>query len=68
MLILGAVAIVLPIVLYPVSHTLWQAVDLAMHPPDPRDPATPPAAPLTSAYGGVEATPVGTQRERGATR
>lgn len=42
-LILGTVAIVLPIVLYPVSHTLWQAVDLAMHPPDPRDPATPPA-------------------------
>ena len=40
--VLGAVAIVLPIVIYPVSYTLWQAVDLAMHPPDPRDPATPP--------------------------
>jgi uncharacterized protein (DUF983 family) len=40
---LGAVAIVLPIVIYPVSYTLWQAVDVAMHPPDPSDPATPPA-------------------------
>ena len=42
-LILGAVAIILPIVIYPMSYTLWQAVDLAMHPPDPHDPATPPA-------------------------
>jgi uncharacterized protein (DUF983 family) len=39
----GAVAVVLPIVVYPVSYTVWQAVDLTMHPPDPRDPATPPA-------------------------
>ena len=38
----GAVAIVLPIVIYPVSYTLWQAVDLAMHPPGPGDPSTPP--------------------------
>ena len=36
-LVLGALAIVLPIVLYPVSHTLWQAVDLAMRPPTPDD-------------------------------
>jgi uncharacterized protein (DUF983 family) len=41
-LALGAVAIVLPIALYPVSYTLWQAIDLAMHPPDPSDPGTPP--------------------------
>jgi hypothetical protein len=39
---LGLVAIALPILLYPVSYTLWQAVDLTMHPPDPGDPATPP--------------------------
>ena len=44
-LVLGALAIVLPIVLYPVSHTLWQAVDLAMHPPDIADPGTPPPRP-----------------------
>src|SRR5262245_37606803 len=31
--ILGLGAIVLPILLYPVSYTLWQAIDLAMHPP-----------------------------------
>jgi hypothetical protein len=29
-------------VLYPVSYTLWQAIDLAMRPPDPADPDTPP--------------------------
>lgn len=45
MMILGVVAIVLPIILYPVSHTLWQAVDLAMHPPDVADPGTPPPRP-----------------------
>lgn len=39
---LGLVAIILPIVLYPVSYTLWQAIDLTMHPPDSSDPATPP--------------------------
>jgi uncharacterized protein (DUF983 family) len=39
---LGAVGIILPVVLYPVSYTLWQALDIAMHPPDPADPATPP--------------------------
>jgi uncharacterized protein (DUF983 family) len=39
---LGAVGILIPIVLYPVSYTLWQAIDLAMRPPDPADPATPP--------------------------
>jgi uncharacterized protein (DUF983 family) len=39
---LGAVGIALPIVLYPVSYTLWQAIDLAMRPPDPADPDTPP--------------------------
>ena len=39
--VLGAIAIVLPIVIYPASYTLWQAVDVAMHPPDVGDPATP---------------------------
>ena len=38
---LGAVAVVLPVLVYPMSYTLWQAVDLAMHPPDTRDPDTP---------------------------
>ena len=31
---LGAFAIVMPIAIYPMSYTVWQAVDLAMHPPD----------------------------------
>jgi len=42
LLILGAAAIVLPILLYPVSWTLWQAVDLTMRPPEPGDGAPPP--------------------------
>lgn len=41
LLILAAVAVVLPIVVYPVSYTVWQAVDLAMRPPDAGDPKTP---------------------------
>ena len=41
LLILGAGAVVLPILLYPVSYTLWQAVDLAMRPPEPEDGAPP---------------------------
>ena len=37
LLILGVGAIVLPVVVYPVSYTVWQAVDLAMRPPEPGD-------------------------------
>lgn len=39
---LGVGAVLLPIVVYPISYTLWQAVDLAMRPPQPDDfaPAT----------------------------
>lgn len=29
--------VVLPIVLYPVSYTMWQAVDLMMRPVEPED-------------------------------
>ena len=42
LLILGAGAIVLPILLYPISWTLWQAVDLTMRPPEPGDGTPPP--------------------------
>ena len=41
MLVLGAGAIVLPVVVYPVSYTVWQAVDLAMRPPEPGDEVPP---------------------------
>lgn len=33
MLAVGVVAIVLPVVVYPVSYTIWQAIDLALRPP-----------------------------------
>lgn len=42
LLVLGALAVVLPILLYPVSYTLWQAVDLLMRPPEPADFDHPP--------------------------
>ena len=41
---LGAAAIVLPIVLYPVTYTVWQALDLVMRPPQSGDGA-PPSVP-----------------------
>ncbi len=41
LVILGAGAVILPVVAYPVSYTLWQAVDLAMHPPEPGDGSPP---------------------------
>jgi uncharacterized protein (DUF983 family) len=37
LLILGGGAIVLPVLVYPMSYTVWQAVDLAMRPPQPAD-------------------------------
>jgi hypothetical protein len=41
--VLGAVAVILPIAIYPVSYTVWQAVDLAMHPPEAGDYPTVPS-------------------------
>lgn len=38
---LGVGAVALPIVIYPVSYTVWQAVDLAMRPPEPGDDVPP---------------------------
>jgi hypothetical protein len=40
--ILAICGVVLPIVVYPVSYTLWQAIDLAMRPPEPGDGVPPP--------------------------
>ncbi len=42
LIILGVCAVVLPVLLYPISWTVWQAVDLAMRPPTPEDDAPPP--------------------------
>lgn len=42
-LVLGlcVVAIVLPVVVYPVSYTMWQAIDLAIRPADGSDESVP---------------------------
>ena len=32
LVVLGAAAVILPVVLYPVSYTMWQALDIAMRP------------------------------------
>jgi uncharacterized protein (DUF983 family) len=39
---LVAIAVVLPIVIYPCSYSLWQALDLAMRPPQAGDWKNPP--------------------------
>ena len=36
-IVLGAVAVVLPVLLYPFTFTIWFAVELMMDPPSPRD-------------------------------
>ena len=35
-------AVVIPVLIYPVTYTLWQALDLAMRPPEPGDLPSPP--------------------------
>jgi len=40
--ILGVGALVLPVLMYPISYTLWQGIDLAMHPPAEGDDAPTP--------------------------
>lgn len=35
--VLGVGAVVLPLLLYPSSYTMWQAVDILMRPPQPED-------------------------------
>jgi uncharacterized protein (DUF983 family) len=35
-------AVVVPVLIYPVTYTLWQAFDLAMRPPEPGDLPSPP--------------------------
>jgi uncharacterized protein (DUF983 family) len=35
-------AVVIPVLIYPVTYTLWQAFDLAMRPPEPGDLPSPP--------------------------
>ena len=37
LVVLGAAAVILPVVLYPVSYTMWQALDIAMRPVTPDD-------------------------------
>lgn len=34
LLVVGAVGLLTPIIVYPFSYTLWLAIDLAMHPPE----------------------------------
>ncbi len=43
-LVLGVIAVVMPIVIYPVTYTLWLAFDLRVHPPDPAELADAAAA------------------------
>lgn len=42
LIVLGIGAVVVPIVIYPFSYTIWQGIDLAMRPPKPGEGAPPP--------------------------
>jgi hypothetical protein len=37
LVVLGAIALLMPIVVYPFTYTLWLAIDLAMHRPEPAE-------------------------------
>ncbi len=39
---LAAAAVVLPVLVYPSTYTIWQAMDLMMRPPEPGDGAPEP--------------------------
>jgi hypothetical protein len=54
----AAVAVVVPIVAYPFTHTVWAAVDLAMHPLD--------AAAVADAAAAMERQGAGPARDEGA--
>ena len=34
MIVMGLIAVILPIIAYPFTYTLWLAIDLAAHPPN----------------------------------
>lgn len=35
--VMGLIAVILPMVVYPFTYTLWLAIDLAAHPPSPAE-------------------------------
>ena len=43
------VAVVVPVLVFPVTYTVWGAIDLAMHPLQPDEVADAAAAPCASA-------------------
>lgn len=51
------VAVVVPIVFYPVSYTVWAAVDLAMRPMEPHEIAEASAALAAARSGPADAVP-----------
>jgi uncharacterized protein (DUF983 family) len=44
LVVLGAIALLMPIAIYPFTYTLWLAIDLAMHRPEPPELADAAAA------------------------
>ena len=54
--VLGWLAVAIPIVVYPFTYTIWQAVDLAMRPPEPGD-GTPPPPELGVAVSASKCSP-----------
>lgn len=54
---LGAVAIVMPIAIYPFTYTIWLAVDLRVHPPEPAELAAADAAVAASSASSTSRDP-----------
>jgi uncharacterized protein (DUF983 family) len=62
MLAIGAVGVVVPVVAYPFSYTLWLAFDLAVHPPE-ADELRAAAAAVAAGHDDVEGDGDGAQRD-----
>ena len=57
LMVLGAGAIVLPVLLYPSSYTIWQGIDILMRPPKPDDFVPPEGEPSDEAVAPETVSP-----------
>ena len=51
LIVLGIAALVVPIAIYPMTYTVWQALDLVMRPVAPGDFSDAPVRPVSDARG-----------------
>jgi uncharacterized protein (DUF983 family) len=51
LIVLGIAALVVPVAIYPMTYTVWQALDLVMRPVAPDDFSNAPVQPVSDARG-----------------